>query len=141
MNIAAKIQRGDTGRREDWLVLGVQDDNQPEESSAAESLIQKIANSLLDLADVRPRIQMNPAKIKISHPAKSSFFGVLAVQVAQHVARTNGPLLCSGCGEIYELLSVDRRPRAGERNYCFSCGREAANRDAMRDYRRRQKAP
>jgi len=139
LNIAAKVNRGDAGRSEDWLVLGVKADDQPGDSSSAERLIQSFANGLLVLANVRPRVQLNPAKIKISHPASSSFFGVLAVQVAQHVARTNGPLLCSGCGEIYELISMDRRPRGGERNYCFGCGQTAARRDAARDYRRRRK--
>lgn len=140
LNVAAQIRKGEVGRREDWLVLGMDDEQQPKEIRASEILIEKIANTLLDLVNVRPRLQMNPAGITISHPANSSLFGVIAIQVAQHVAGTNGPLLCSACGELYELLVIDRRPRAGERNYCFECRGTAARRDASRDYRRRKKA-
>ncbi|HEV2864238.1 MAG TPA: hypothetical protein VGX48_24790 [Pyrinomonadaceae bacterium] len=139
LSIASKVRRGDIGRAEDWRVLGVESEGQPKEISSAESLLQNYANRLLDLANVRPRVQLNPAKIRISHPANSSFFGVLAVQVAQHVSGTNGPLICSSCGEFYEMTVLERRPRAGERNYCFMCRGTASRRDATRAYRMRLK--
>jgi len=139
LNIASKVRRGELGRGEDWLVLGVTSENHPKQVNHAESLIQNFANGLLDLANVRPRVQLNPAKIKISHPASSSFFGILAIQVAQQVSGTDGPLICSSCGKFYQVSVIGRMPRAGERNYCSGCSWTAPKRDAKRDYRRRLK--
>lgn len=139
INVAAQVNKEDVVDSEDWLVLGVREESQPKEISSSQALIEDIANGLLDLADVRPRIGLNPAKIKISYPADSSLFGLLAIRVAQNVARTTAPLICSSCGELHNLESPDRRPRAGERSYCFFCRGYAARRDASRDYRRRKK--
>jgi len=139
IKVATNVNKGELGGSEDWLVLGVEVMNQPKDVSASVTLIDNIANGLFDVADVRPRIQVNPAKIKISHPASSSLFGLLAIRLAQTVVRTHGPFICSSCGKFYRLGVYVKRPRAGERNYCTSCGRYAANRDASRVYRRRLK--
>lgn len=139
IKVATQVNKGELGESEDWFVLGVGAESQPKEVSASEGLIENIANGLLDVADVRPRIQVNPAKITISHPASSSLFGLLAIRLAQTVVRTKGPFICSSCGNFYRLQVYDKRPRAGERNYCYGCGRSAANSDASRDYRRRLK--
>lgn len=140
IKVATHVNKEEVGESNDWLVLGVSAESQPKEVSDAEALLENITNGLLEIADVRPRIQANPAKITISHPASSSLFGLLVVRLAQTVVRTNGPFICSSCGNFYQLGVYDKRPRAGERNYCFMCGRSAANRDASRDYRRREKA-
>jgi hypothetical protein len=140
ISIASSIQKGEIGGREDWQVLGVSPASQPDEITSAESLIERYANVWLDLGGIRPRVKFRPARIHISFLSNGGLFGALAIQLMQSVIGTHGPLVCSACGKIYDPASYDRRPRAGERNYCSGCGKEAAKRDALRDFRRRQKA-
>jgi hypothetical protein len=46
---------------------------------------------------------------------------------------------CSGCGEAY---APDYSRRRGNRTYCEVCrGAKIPERDASRDYRRRERAP
>jgi hypothetical protein len=138
--LASHINRGDVGSKEDWIVLGVPEKSFPTEIKAAELLIEKYANVFLDLAGIRPRVQYAPAYLHISYPANGSLFGALSIRLVQNVVRTHGPIICASCGNFYEPPIIGRRPRAEQRNYCFGCGREAAQRDSQRDYRKRQKA-
>jgi hypothetical protein len=140
LTLASHIHRGDIGSKEDWVVLGVSEKSLPTEIKAAELLIEKYANLFLDLAGVRPRVQYTPAFLHIGYPANASLFGALSIRLVQNVVRTHGPIVCASCGDFYEPPIIGRRPRAGQRNYCYACGRNAAQRDTQRDFRKRQKA-
>ena len=62
-------------------------------------------------------------------------FGALAVQLVLIVSGPGGLAFCHGCGQPY---APQRRPKARQRNYCRSCGRPAAVRDAVKAYRGRR---
>ncbi|MFC1938929.1 hypothetical protein ACFLWM_02095, partial [Chloroflexota bacterium] len=65
-----------------------------------------------------------------------SVFGALGIQLLSVVTRTN-LAVCSGCGMPY--LREGRKPQAGRRNFCTSCGYEVATRLRQRDKRERDK--
>ena len=65
-----------------------------------------------------------------------SLLGGLALQLAFAVSGADGLALCSSCGRPF---TPKRRPAAGRRAYCPTCGVRAARRDAQRDYRRKAK--
>jgi len=69
--------------------------------------------------------------------SRSSLSAILAAQTLFAAARSSGLTTCSACGRLY-LLS--RRIQEGRRRYCTECGRRAAQRDASRAYRSRQRA-
>ena len=66
--------------------------------------------------------------------------GSLLENIVAHVlfavTGTRDIQLCSNCGSP---CSPNRLARTGTRRYCRHCGRQAAERDAARDYRRRKK--
>ena len=65
-----------------------------------------------------------------------SLFGALTVQLMS--AATGSALaLCSGCGDFF--IPRRRRPAFGKRRYCRACGRTVAVRDAVTDYRDRER--
>ena len=66
-----------------------------------------------------------------------NLYGTLAYQLMIAVAQTDGLATCCACGKSY--IITGRRPNPDRRNYCHSCGKAAADRDAARDYRRRKK--
>jgi hypothetical protein len=68
--------------------------------------------------------------------AAGGLFGALSVQLAMAVARSEGLAICSACGAAY---IPPRRPRVDENNYCESCGKRAAWRNAARRYRAQKK--
>ena len=64
-------------------------------------------------------------------------FGTLGLQLAQAIARSHGLAVCDGCGVAY--MRQGRKPQVGRRNYCQSCGKKAAVRDAQRALRLRKR--
>jgi hypothetical protein len=65
-----------------------------------------------------------------------SLFGALIMQLI--AAATGAPLaMCSACGHFF--VPRRRRPAFGKRRYCRACGRAAAVRDAVADYRNRER--
>jgi hypothetical protein len=66
-----------------------------------------------------------------------SLIGALTVQLLASAAGS-GFSVCSACGKPYVPR---RRPAAGRRQYCPSCGRAAALRDAKAAYRARLRRP
>jgi hypothetical protein len=139
LSLASYLHRNEKGQKQDWLVLGVTEENLPEEISGEQSLLEKYMNAWVEIANIRTRIQWNPAYLNISYPLSGSLFGALTVELMKVVVRTHGPVICASCGNFYEPPTFGRRPRANERNYCFGCGSYAARRDASREYRKRKK--
>lgn len=150
LNIAARLHMGMVGRREDW-------DRYHSDISARErqSIVelrqglgrQAIGLERASLADhvtewlewggVKPELvwdwEAATPKVEL-YPY--DLFGTLAMQLTLAISRSDGLAICSACGQAY---IPKRRPRAGQRHYCPECSRATAVRDAMRDYRRRQR--
>jgi hypothetical protein len=64
-------------------------------------------------------------------------FGALAVFLMHEVARSDGPAVCSACGQPHW---PERRPNPNRRTYCADCRGWADHRDATRDDRARRRA-
>jgi hypothetical protein len=65
----------------------------------------------------------------------NSLFGILGVQMAHVISRSDQPVVCPGCNGPFR---PERPPSSGSRQYCSSCRRKKKpQRDAARDYRRR----
>ena len=64
-----------------------------------------------------------------------SLFGALTVQLMS-AATGSAIAICSACGHSFVPR---RRPAFGKRRYCRACGRAAAVRDAVTDFRTRQR--
>ena len=91
------------------------------------------------IGQVIPEMQYKGGAWVLEHYAHGivNLFGTLAYQLMIAIARTDGLATCCACGKSYVITG--RRPNPDRRNYCHSCGKAAADRDAARDYRRRQK--
>jgi hypothetical protein len=66
--------------------------------------------------------------------ATPTLFSGLILQLVSAIAGTDGFAICSACHKPY---APSRRPTSNKRNYCNDCGRQAAVRDAVRAFRRR----
>jgi hypothetical protein len=68
-------------------------------------------------------------------PAASNLFGVLIMQIAHVMARTDQVAICAGCRNAF----TPKRPISrGSRQYCRRCRKaKVPQRDASRDWRRR----
>jgi hypothetical protein len=153
--IAAQLSRGKTARHEDWNLLKGNRDSGLGESSA-EPYVQDLRAARRELAweldgwisigQVRPRVAWNktPAGWRFSLDAVSigpNLFGLLALYIATEVAGTEkGIAICSSCSKSYQ---PERRLNPNNRNYCPKCrgesGKQAARRDAAREFRKRQR--
>jgi transposase-like protein len=93
-----------------------------------------LLNYWLQLTAVGPELNWRNGKITFEL-CGGSLFGVLAVQLALAVNRSEGLAVCDGCKKPY---IPRRQPRADQRHYCPDCGSKAALRDAQRDQRARK---
>ena len=155
VNIAAQLNQGRKASFEDWnIVKGMRDTGLGE--TQAEPYVTDLQTARRELAweldgwislgQVRPRISWNrtPAGWRFSLDAVSTgpnLIGILALYIASEVAGTGkGSAICSSCTKWYRL---ERRLNPKHRNYCPECrgesGKQAARRDAARDFRRRQR--
>jgi DNA-directed RNA polymerase subunit RPC12/RpoP len=64
-------------------------------------------------------------------------FSAIALQLALTVAGAASLYFCSNCSNPYIRPRTQRRPKAGQSNFCPDCGRPAARR--LADQRRREK--
>lgn len=103
-------------------------------ASAAEHL-ELLVNFWLHLGGVKPRIRLSTTPPTFAF--RVGAFGAIGMQLMQSITRTQGLTLCSSCG--YPYPRSGRRVQAGRRNYCPTCGRTAALRDAQRNYAERKK--
>lgn len=63
-------------------------------------------------------------------------FGALGLQLMRAVSRAHSLSVCSGCGQTYERMN--RRPKAGQRNYCPECREKVSNRLRQRNWREKE---
>jgi len=155
LNIAAQLNKGKRASFEDWnTVKGIRDTGLGETEAAP--YVQDLRAARRELAweldgwisigQIRPRISWNrtPSGWRFSLDAVSTgpnLFGLLALYIVSEVAGTGqGIAFCSSCAKSYR---PERRLNPKNRNYCPKCrgesGKQAARRDAARDFRRRQR--
>jgi hypothetical protein len=142
LGVAAEIWRGRPGSAEDCHVLWSQHGLSGEMSREVAFQVEQVMDAVgywLELGDVAPRFWWwgsTPPSITFES-ANGGLFGVLAMQIALAVVRTDGLAICSGCSIPYV---PPRAPRNGRRRYCDACRRaKVPARDASRDYRRRRR--
>lgn len=155
LNIGARLNQGKLARLEDWQALKDLHDSGLGETEQ-EPFMKNVAKARAELAfeldgwismgQVRPRISWKTdntrLKAQFSLDAVSSgpnLFGLLALNIAVAIASGEGEkglAVCCACGESYP---PKRRPDPNRRNYCEDCGLKAAQREAAREYRRRQR--
>jgi hypothetical protein len=140
INIAANLHQDKPGELDDWNAIY---DLGPSGNGRGQGLylnddkhfIALRINFWLELGNVRPKFQWRQNDIVVSYD--SHLFGALASQLLMLVSRTKGLGVCSSCGNPF--IPSKRRPKTNQRNYCATCKKRGAWRDAQRDRRRRLK--
>jgi transposase-like protein len=149
LNIAAYVHAGKPGRPEDWQT--VYEDAKTDAwqhvhqggpfwerltCEAARARLGLLLDERLALGHVRPQLTWSGKTHEIVLKG-SGLFGALTAQLLMVISRTDGLLICSGCGQAYD--PKPRRPRAGTRHYCQTCRHHSIpQRDAMVDLRKRR---
>jgi len=155
VNIAAQLNQGRKASFEEWNIVkdirdtGLGETQEKPYVKDLQTARRELAWELdgwISIGQVRPRISWNrtPSGWRFSLDAVSTgpnLFGLLALYIASEVGGTGkGSAICSSCTKWYRL---ERRLNPKNRNYCPECrgesGKQAARRDAARDFRRRQR--
>jgi hypothetical protein len=74
-------------------------------------------------------------KLQLQINYDGGLLAAIALQLALTVSGSESPSRCSGCGHLY--VRTKKSPKPGEANFCETCGRDEAVRQA--DKRRRDK--
>jgi hypothetical protein len=155
LSIAGTLNRGKRASFEDWNTVKDTRDTGLGETEA-EPYVRDLPKARRELAwevdgwisigQVRPRISWHrtPQAWRFSLDAVATgpnLFGLLALYVATEVTGTGkGIAICSSCTNAYR---PERWLNPKNRNYCPKCrgdsGKQAARRDASREYRRRKR--
>jgi hypothetical protein len=93
-----------------------------------------IVNEWLELGGARLFLDWQPLSSTAEFSLPSTTTAVLAFQLAAAVSRSNYVFLCNGCGAPY---APRRKPQAGRRRYCGSCGETVASLERQRRRRAR----
>jgi hypothetical protein len=98
--------------------------------------LENAVTELLRMADLRPRFMWRRHKPTFE-VVPGSLFAALVVELCSAISSTRGLTQCSGCGRFVDDIPPSR---PGQRRYCSTCRRtRQPQRDAERDYRRRQR--
>jgi hypothetical protein len=136
LEIAVNLHQDRVGSPANWRIVFEGSNNEPapwwkQSPTADRSVLTSVVNRWLELGNVRLQASWRGRTPEILLPSPR-LFPVLAVQLLFAIFRTQGLAVCSSCGAAYVPT---RRPRPDRRNYCSSCGRKAAWRDAQRQHR------
>jgi hypothetical protein len=161
VNIVAKLNTDELGDSSDWATIY----ERVRVQKPGRDIIQQrmdcvsVVNTWLRVADVKPQLTFdwNPFNhewkdLKSGHNVRlregtyirfesdrlrgSPLFAHLACQLMT-IVLGHGIAVCSNCGSVYS--PPNRKPKAGQNNYCPRCGLKAARRDAARRYRSRRR--
>jgi hypothetical protein len=140
LKIAANLHMGNFGRAEDWDAFYSPHSDGNGNGHGRDIGLDKFAltslvNHWLELGNVGPTFDWGDDGPMVSLDLE--LFGVLASQLLMTINRTRGIGICSSCG--LPFIPINRRPQAGRRNYCQSCRKRGAWRDAKAAQRRREK--
>lgn len=97
-------------------------------------LIVDAVNTWLGLADMRVFVTIRQRGY--AQQFSGGLFGAIGLRLAASMAGSTGFAFCFTCGRTYKPF---RTPSIGRRNYCPQCRSKAADRDAHRAARRREK--
>ena len=157
MRIGAEISQGREGIIEDWqtaqtwLTRWQHPDSEDEDLSNPKNFnlktrrlyLEIYLNRLIDESQLRPRVYWPDGiswRIEMDSGMSMGHVNNLAALVVMEllmtVANCDGLANCAACNRPY---IPERRPDSTRRNYCPSCGRKAAVRDASREYRQRRR--
>jgi hypothetical protein len=145
LDVVAAVHMGELGRCEDWEVLCANDfafaGNPPlwhdfDLKSACVRLSWIIQQWLSGDVKVIPFLDWTEPRHPTVRLGGRGLPTALALELLFIMARTDGLAICAACGTPYVPR---RKPRAGQRTYCPDCGHRAAERDAARRYRAREK--
>lgn len=145
VEIAQRLNRGSRGKEDDWATLL---DCDPTEirsrrqrgSWAEQKRLARVLERMLRLADFRLRFTWGESgpELDLLSPSTSPvpLYAALVRELVSTVIGIEETATCDGCRLPY---TPDRKPRAGERNFCTDC-REAGvpARLRKRDERRRK---
>jgi hypothetical protein len=104
------------------------------------TLLASAANRWAGAAQLQPSIRnLNAAPVVRFESLRRNgqLFGALVLQLLHRLTGPQEQVLCSACGEPYELKK--RLPAASKANYCGKCGRPEAVRRAKERLRSRKR--
>ena len=130
VNLSAKTHLGQLDR--EWFLARAETGDKHTLGWQERSLVRAI-NRWVELGDVNVWVTVQNGRFDITL-GRASLFSALATQLAFATVRTRGFAVCVGCGRSFY---PGRRPNPSRANYCPTCGRSGALRDAQR--RRRLK--
>jgi hypothetical protein len=140
-DLGAHLNQGKTGAKLDWTLVTSNDWIKSEKRTVAEgrlALAQEL-NNCLSIGQVRPGVSWDRKKgqwqIEFGAHSVPNLFGLISLNLLLSISGRD-LVICSSCPRSYV---PQRRPDPGRRNYCPVCSHRAAQRDASRDYRMRQK--
>ncbi len=143
LNLGSELQAGHHGNAEDWETLarlqpligiptpsGVPVDGQRVLAASVDTWLRWSAiGPQFAWEGSEPVLQYRP-------PEREGLFATIALHLATAITAKRGGLTkCDGCGIFY---FANRKPAAGRRHYCPSCGKGVADRDAKRRERLRR---
>lgn len=119
-----------------WPVSADPENDGPDFKQARPTLANLI-NNFLEIGGVRLQVLWPGTKNEpdLAYPSgELGLFGVLALQLAMLVTRTDGIYECSGCCELYPRKA--RKPKPGQNNWCPICKADGVDhRNLMREMR------
>jgi hypothetical protein len=151
LSIGAAMAQGKSGHASDWdnaceVITGPDFPPWPENPStqdlrSARLYLQTLMRRLIEICRIRPRFWWNDETGSWQIDLDSEGSGINLPTLIVHelmvaIADKDGFASCSSCHKTY---IPGRRPDPTRRNYCPSCGRSAALRDASRAYREAQR--
>jgi transposase-like protein len=154
LNIAAALNKSRVGDPRDWSAIDsfIDDPKFPQPPNAA--VVRYLPHGVAaarSYFELRLQDWLHSARITFGLTAnaghgftwrteidyKGRLYSALVLQLLLTVTNTDSLYFCSGCSLPYMRPKKHKKPNAGEANFCSSCGREEALRQA--DRRRRKK--
>ena len=139
LRFTADHHRGHAGDEKDWRIIcsstiAKEVDRQQLNSRQVTSIVALAVNTWFAKAHGHRILDLVGHQLQV-RPAASNLFGVLIMQIAHVLARTDEAAVCAGCNYPFR---PKHRLRRGDRQYCKPCRKKKVpQRDASRDYRRR----
>ena len=140
LRVAEQLHNEKIGDRADWFFVTLPPISTREEE---ESLIDFGRRQLgenvqhwLYLGGIGPTFYWEGGVSPAFRLDPQGLFGVLAMQLALTISRTDGFYSCSACGQVY---TPSRKPRLGEPHYCPDCGYDGKVAAKLRQRLRRQR--
>jgi hypothetical protein len=146
LNIAAELNQDRLGEDDDWLIAtvgymhgGAPLGYRPTDPSHGRYLIGTLVTDWMGIGGVTPVLCWSEERSQwemVFGPVHGSPFGAIGLALMMAVSEKDGLAICSNCHKSY---LPTRRPNPRRRNYCPTCGKLAAWRDATRAARAKRR--